>query len=132
MSAQQVRGGDGVDVRLTGLLRFPGDVLATIDCGLDMAARDELEVTGTEGVLRLDDPWHSRDPLIELLRPDGTCERIAVEPLDPYACELEDLAAAIGGERPRRFARADALAQARTLAALYASAEADQPTEVQP
>ena len=50
VSAQQVRGGDGVDVRLTGLLRFPGDVLATIDCGLDLAARDELEVTGTRGV----------------------------------------------------------------------------------
>src|SRR5271166_3168333 len=32
VSAQQVRGGDGVDVRLTGLLHFPGDVLATIDC----------------------------------------------------------------------------------------------------
>ena len=40
VSAQQVRGGDGVDVRLTGLLRFAGDVLATIDCGLDLAVRD--------------------------------------------------------------------------------------------
>ncbi len=131
LSAQQVRGDDGVDMRLTGLLRFAGDVLATIDCGLDLAERDELEVTGTHGVLWLDDPWHSRNPAIELRRADGSVERIAVEPLDPYACELEDFAATVAGERAPRYGREDALAQARAIAALYASAEANEPTEVQ-
>ncbi len=131
VSAQQVCGGDGVDVRLTGLLRFAGDVLATIDCGLDLAARDELEVTGTHGVLWLDDPWHCRSPAIELRRADGSVERVAVEPLDPYACELQDFAAAVAGARAPRYGREDAFAQARTIAALYASAEASQPTEVQ-
>jgi len=134
VSAQQVRGGDGVDgvdVRLTGLLRFPGDVLATIDCGLDLAARDELEVTGTRGVLWLDDPWHARSPAIELRRADGSVERIAVEPLNPYACELEDFAAAVAGERAPRYGREDALAQAHAIAALYSSAEANEPTEVE-
>lgn len=151
VSAQQVRGGGaveggtaedgpgdgspgegGVDMRLTGLLRFPDDVLATFDCGFDLAARDELEVSGTHGVLRLDDPWHSREPAIELRRADGSLERIAVERLDPYACELQDFAAAVAGERPPRYGREDALAQARAIAALYASAEANQPTEVKP
>lgn len=141
VSAQQVRGGgdgdgdggaDGVDMRLTGLLRFPDDVLATFDCGFDLAARDELEVSGTHGVLRLDDPWHSREPAIELRRADGSLERIAVERLDPYACELQDFAAAVAGERPPRYGREDALAQASAIAALYASAEANQPTEVKP
>jgi predicted dehydrogenase len=127
--AQQVRGGDGVDVRLTGLLRFSGDVLATIDCGLDLAARDELEVTGTDGVLWLDDPWHSRDPVIELRRA-GDVERIELEQRDPYGCELEDFAAAVAGEREPRFGRDDAVAQSRTIAALYASAAVNEPTEV--
>lgn len=131
VSAQQVRGADGVDVRLTGLLRFAGDVLATIDCGLDLAARDELEVTGTSGVLWLDDPWHSRSPAIELRRPDGSVERIAVEPLDPYACELEDFAAAVAGERAPRYRREDALGQTRAIAALYASAESNESMEVE-
>ena len=131
VSAQQVRGGDGVDMRLTGLLRFAGDVLATIDCGLDLAARDELEVAGTRGVLWLDDPWHARSPSIELRRADGSVERVAVEPLDPYACELQDFAAAVAGECASRYGREDALAQARAIAALYASAEANQPTEVE-
>ncbi|MGD0452477.1 MAG: Gfo/Idh/MocA family oxidoreductase [Solirubrobacteraceae bacterium] len=131
VSAQQVRGGDDVDVRLTGLLRFAGDVLATIDCGLDLAARDELEVAGTRGVLWLDDPWHARNPAIELRRADGSVETVAIEPLDPYACELQDFAAAVAGASAPRYGREDALAQARAIAALYASAEANQPTEVQ-
>jgi len=126
-----VRGGDGVDVRLTGLLRFPGEVLATIDCGFDLAARDELEVTGTGGVLWLDDPWHSRAPTIELRRPGLSVERIPVEALNPYTCELEDFAAAVAGERAPLYGRKDAVAQARAIAALYTSAEANQQTEVQ-
>jgi D-xylose 1-dehydrogenase (NADP+, D-xylono-1,5-lactone-forming) len=130
VSAQQVRGGGGVDVRLTGLMRFAGDVLATIDCGFDLAARDELEVTGTRGVLWLDDPWHSRRPAIELRR-DGSIERIEVEPLNPYACELEDFAAVVAGERAPLYGREDALAQARAIAALYASAQANEQTGVE-
>lgn len=131
VGAQLVGGGAGVDVRLVAWLHFAGDVLATIDCGLDMAARDELEVTGTRGVVWLDDPWHARTPAIELRR-EGSLERIAVEPSNPYARELEDFAAAVAGERPPRFGREDALGQARTIAALYESAEANRPREVQP
>jgi D-xylose 1-dehydrogenase (NADP+, D-xylono-1,5-lactone-forming) len=131
VSAHEVRGGEGgVDLRLTGLLRFSGEVLATIDCGLDLAARDELEVTGTRGVLWLDDPWHCRNPVIELRRAEGSVERIAVKALSPYACELEDFAAAVAGERAPRYGREDALAQSRVIAALYASAEANEQTEV--
>jgi D-xylose 1-dehydrogenase (NADP+, D-xylono-1,5-lactone-forming) len=127
VSAQQVLGGDAVDVRLTALMRFPGDVLATFDCGLDMSARDELEVVGTDAVLRLDDPWHSQRPGIELRGAGGDVERVAIEARDPYACELEDFAAAVAGERPLRFGRDDAVGQARSIAALYASADTGEP-----
>ncbi len=131
LSAQQVRGGEGVDVRLAAVMRMPGDVLATFDCGLDDAARDELEVVGTHGTLWLDDPWHSRNPAIELRRAGGSIERIEAERRDPYACELAEFAAAAAGDAPRRFGRDDAVAQARAIAALYASAEANEPMEVQ-
>ncbi len=130
VSAQRVLGGDGVDMRLTGLLRFAHDVLATIDCGLDLVPRDELEVAGTQGVIWLDDPWHARSPGIELRRPDGSVAQIAVESVNPYACELEDFAAAVTGARSPRWGREDALGQARAIAALYASAEANQTMEV--
>jgi D-xylose 1-dehydrogenase (NADP+, D-xylono-1,5-lactone-forming) len=121
VAAEQVTGGDGVDLRLVGTMRFPGEVLAHFDCGLDLAVRDDLEVVGRDGVLFLDDPWHSRAPAIELRRGDGAVERIEIERADPYACELEDFAAAVRGERAAPFGRADAVAQARAIAALYES-----------
>jgi xylose dehydrogenase (NAD/NADP) len=122
VSGRQVSGGDGVDVRFTGTLSFPGGVLGVFDCGLDMAGRSQLEVVGDAGSLFLPDPWHSLEPRIELRRPDAT-EVIEIPHKDPYACELEDFAAAVRGERPHPFGREDAVGQARTIAALYRSAE---------
>ena len=40
---------DEVDLRFTGTLSFPGDVLAHFDCGVDTADRAELEVVGLRG-----------------------------------------------------------------------------------
>ena len=108
---------DGVDVRLTALLRVEGDVLAHFDCAMDCAPRSELEVVGTDATMRLADPWHSRSPVIEV---GG--ERIEVEAADPYTAQLEDFAAACAGDRPHPFGRADAVGQARAVAALYESA----------
>jgi predicted dehydrogenase len=103
-------------------MRFPGDVVAHFDCGMDMAARDELEVVGSSGSLFLDDPWHSLEPVIEVREADGSLERVEAERRNPYGCELRDLAAAVAGEEPQRFGREDALGQARAIAALYESA----------
>ena len=115
-------GPTGTDWVFTGSLRFPGDVLALFDCGTSLTNRDELEVVGSEGSLFLDDPWHANRPVIELRREEGT-ERIELEPVDSYRLELENLADAIAGEAPLLLGREDALGQARTIEALFASAE---------
>ena len=122
VSGRRIDGGDGVDVRFTGTLAFAGGMLGSFDCGLDMVARSELELVGDSGSLFVSDPWHSRSAGIELRRPGGN-EPIAVPAADPYACELEDFAAAVRGERPHPFGRADAVGQARAIAALYRAAE---------
>ena len=119
---RQVLGGGGVDVLFTAAMSMPGDVLAHFDCGMVTSFRDELEVVGSEATLFLDDPWHSRNPVIEIRDGDGGSERIEVEKADPYACELEELVAVTAGERAPRFGRADAVAQARAIAELYAAA----------
>jgi predicted dehydrogenase len=125
VSGRQIRR-NGVDVRFTGTLRFAGDVLAHFDCGVDTAARAELEVVGSEGALLLRDPFHSLEPVIEVHGPDGSVERVETERDNPYACELRDLAAAVAGERAPLLGRADAAGQARAIAALYRSAENGQ------
>ena len=91
-------------MRLTGLLRFAGDVLATIDCGFDVPARGELEIVGSEGRMVLADPWHGRRPRIVLER-GVEREVIKLKPVDSYRLELEDMPRAIR-ERARAVARA--------------------------
>ena len=121
VSAHAVTGPTGVDLRLGGLLRFDDGVLGVIDCGLDTYSRGELEVVGSEGRLLLADPWHANTPQIVVER-GFERELVQTDAADSYALELEDVAAAIAGERPPLLGRADALGQARTIEALYRSA----------
>ena len=118
-------GPTGTDWVFTGLLRFPGEVLATFDCGTALPNRDELEVVGSDGSLFLDDPWHARTPVIELRR-DGEVELIEIERADSYGLELENVSAAAAGEAELLLGRDDAMGQARALAALHRSAQTGQ------
>jgi D-xylose 1-dehydrogenase (NADP+, D-xylono-1,5-lactone-forming) len=122
VSAEQVLGGDGVDVSFLATMRFADDVLAHFDAGLALDPRDELEVVGDRGSIFLDDPWHCRVPMIQLRR-DGRVERVELEPVDSYGLEAENMSGAIRGEQPLLLGRDDALGQARTIEALYEAAD---------
>ena len=120
--AEQVIGGDGVDVALAATLRFPGDVIGAFHCGFSVGRRHHLEAIGDEASLFLADPWHGASPGIEIRRDDGV-EHVEIEAANPYARELADFARAVRGEDGVRLGAADALAQARGIEALYRSAE---------
>ena len=119
-------GPSGTDWVFTGIMRFPGDVLAMFDCGTALAERDELEAIGSAGSLFLDDPWHCVHPIIELRRGDDL-ERIELDPVESYRLELENLSDAIRGEADLLLGHEDALAQAKTLEALHRSATTGAP-----
>jgi D-xylose 1-dehydrogenase (NADP+, D-xylono-1,5-lactone-forming) len=127
VSAEQVLGGDGVDVVMAGVLRFPGGVIAQFDSGLALPGRQGLEVVGESGWLRVKRPWQPVDYGIDLWQ-DGAKEPqiVPVPEADSYALEVADLSAAARGEHPPLLGRDDALGQARALAALYESAESGQ------
>jgi predicted dehydrogenase len=122
-------GPSGTDWVFTGSMRFPGDVLATFDCGTALPERDELEVIGSEASLFLDDPWHCTKPVIELRGAKGV-EKIRVKKEDSYRLQLENLSDAIAGEAKPLLGRADAIGQARALAGLHASAETGEPVSI--
>jgi D-xylose 1-dehydrogenase (NADP+, D-xylono-1,5-lactone-forming) len=119
-------GPTGTDWVFAGTMRFPGNVIATFDCGTALQNRDELEAIGNEGSLFVDDPWHCLRPGIELRR-DGGVERIELEPQDSYRLELENMSDAIRGRGELLLARDDAMGQAYALEALHASATARTP-----
>ncbi len=120
---EQVLGGEGVDVRFSGLVNCENGVRGLFYSSFESPVRKELEAIGSEGVLRLHDPWHGWHGGLELQREEEGSEPIEVESGDAYQLELEDFARAIRGEKEPLIGRADALGQARTLAALYLSAE---------
>jgi D-xylose 1-dehydrogenase (NADP+, D-xylono-1,5-lactone-forming) len=121
---EQVVGPTGVDVHFTATLRFPGDLIAEFACGFDFNQR-ELELLGTEGSLKTLDPFTFSKGGVYL---DG--EELAVEPEDPYQLELENVSAAARGEAPLLLGREDALGQARTIEALYESADKAQAVQL--
>jgi D-xylose 1-dehydrogenase (NADP+, D-xylono-1,5-lactone-forming) len=135
--AEYIPGGNGgVDIVLAATLRFPGDVVAHFDCGVSYVGGDQLEAVGSEGSVFLDDPWHGREAVIELRR-NGNIERIETGPANSYALELADFEAAVRGEHAPRSGpathpqrRADAVAQARVIEALYTSAERNVPCPI--
>jgi predicted dehydrogenase len=126
---------DGVDMRFAAVLRMPGGVLGTFDAALDLPRADELELIGTEGSLRIPDPWICRTGYVELTR-KGETEVIPVDPSgryrltgeedDPYRIEFATVSAAIAGG-PLEFGPADAIAQARLYEALMRSATTGTP-----
>jgi D-xylose 1-dehydrogenase (NADP+, D-xylono-1,5-lactone-forming) len=119
---RQVVAPNGVDVRFSGMLVFPGDVLAHFDCGFDVPSNSLLEVAGSRGTLRVLTPFLITEPSIELLR-DGATERIEIPHAGSYRLEFEDMSTAIRGAGEPLLGRADALGQARAIEALYRSAD---------
>jgi xylose dehydrogenase (NAD/NADP) len=124
VSGEAVAGGNGVDVRFAGALRFASGVLGTFDCGFDVPGRGSIEVVGAGGTLVAEDPWHGLAPRLTLARPGEPPEEVPVEAANPYRLELEDVSRAIRDfTHPPRLRRSDALGQARAIAALYEAAD---------
>ena len=121
---EQVTAPNGVDRRFTGVLRFPSGLVASFHSGFDSFS-ESLEVTGRRGTVSVPDPWHSLRGVLYL---DG--EEQTVEARNPYQCELEDMAAAIRGEKDPLLGRDDAMGQARVIEALYRSAAAGEPIDL--
>ena len=122
-------GPSGTDWVFAATMRFPGNVLATFDCGTALPERDELEAIGSEGSIFVDDPWHCDTPGLELRRADGV-ERIEVPYEDSYRLELENLSDAIRGQGELLLGREDAVRQARALEALHESAQTGAPVSL--
>jgi predicted dehydrogenase len=130
VSAESVTGREGVDGRMLGVLRFEGDMLGSLECAFDTVPRMAIEVVGVEGTLLSEDPWHGWAPKLTRIAPDGAREDVPVEPVNAYAREVTDLSAAIRTGSTPRLGREDAVAQARTIEALYRSAAEGRPVEV--
>ena len=124
VEGRQVLTRTGVDLRFSGTLRFADGVEAEFECGFDAPRSSRLEIEGTDGSALVRDFPGCSEP-VELRRNCKTA-RVQVEDANRYRLQLENFAAAIEGREEPLLGRADALGQARTIEALYRSAESGE------
>lgn len=95
----------GVDRTFVGLLHFPSGLVAHFESGFSAPDRERVEVVGSEATLVIDHPFlpepDGPPPSMTITR-DGDVDSIAVESLDQYRAEVDDLQSAIlDGTSPR-------------------------------
>jgi predicted dehydrogenase len=122
VAAERVDGGEGVDGRMAGVLRFEDGVLGLFDCAFDVPYRAAIEVVGSEATIVVRDPWHGATAGVQVLRGGAEREGVPGEPENPYGRELDDFARAIREGGSPRLGRADAVGQASVIEALYTAA----------
>ncbi|MDX6426615.1 MAG: hypothetical protein QOD52_2020 [Gaiellaceae bacterium] len=113
-------GRGGVDTQFAGTLRF-GEVTATFQSGLRSSFSNTLEVIGTEGILRVPSPFVDPPGVVVV---NG--EEHRVDAGNHYRFELDDMSAAIRGERGVLLGRNETRGQATVLDALLRSAAANR------
>jgi predicted dehydrogenase len=115
----------GVDLEVSGILWFADGRTGTFDCGFVSPMRQWLEITGSDGVLRVPDLW-----VPPLARATFTIEcngreneLVAVEGEDQIARMIDDFSLAVQGTAPLH---PDPMEGAKTLRVLDALALAAQ------
>ena len=120
----------GVDRALVGVLRFPSGLLAHFESGFGAADRERVEVVGSEATLVVHTPFLPEPdgpaPRLTILR-DGRVEAVAVESVDDYRAEVDDLQAAILDGTPPRVDLAFSRGGIAALVALDRAARAADP-----
>ena len=113
----------GVDEEFTGIVRFPGDCTASVYAGFRAAYRTWLEVTGSEGWMRVPNPF--KPGPVETIELERFGERrsiaIAGSP-QLYVKQVEDFVAAVLDGTPPVVTLSESRRVATALAALHAAA----------
>jgi xylose dehydrogenase (NAD/NADP) len=135
---------DGLDLRMSAMMRFAGGVTGQFDIGLDLPRRDELELIGSAGVITVRDPWICRSITVQLRTARGvvhlpvpfTGVDLTAEQAQPgsaafddavYRIELDQVSAAFAAGTELPFGRDDAIEQAALLEILRTSAATASP-----
>ena len=122
---------NGVDVEMTGQLLFADGRMASFDCGFTLPFRGGMEVTGSQGVIRIPEMWLPKQNATFEVESDGQAPiGHSIEGHDQIVHMLDDFAAAIWEERDPWPAPDEAVKTLRVLDALARSAREGREVEV--
>ena len=124
MRAEARTGPANVDVFMSAELRFPGDIPATVDCAMEAAQRFSagLRVRGERGELRVRNPLSPHfGHELRIETADGTSAE-TLEGDTTYLCQLRAFVDHVLRGTPVPTGPADAIANMRTIDAIYTAA----------
>lgn len=126
----QVTGPTGIDETFAAQLRFPGEVLAQLDCSFVIPYHVFMEIVGDQGTLVVPTPFNpGANGAVYLARKDKN-ERLSIKGTAPYVSEVEDLADAILLRKPPCISLADSRANVAAMTALLESARTGLPVKL--
>ena len=115
--------GREVDWLLTGILEFPGDRLAQIDCSMLTMGRNCYEVIGTEGRILVPASFvpGSADTTV-VVTSGGKAEETVIDGIDQYQLEVDHFCECIQEGGGLRAPAEDGVANMRAIDMLFAAA----------
>lgn len=116
----------GVDEMMAGTLRFPSDLLASFQCGLNTRRRESYEIGGTEGYIKVADAFlpGDDDVVIEEYRDNTEPAFHPIPGVDEYRNMVEHFANCVLDDTDPRYPAIEAAMNMRTIEALYSSVRA--------
>jgi predicted dehydrogenase len=127
VQAQSVLHSSGADVHTVGSMRFPGDILATLEASFVTALQQTFTVVGTGGVIELPHdafiPWEKEACFTVRGRQDETGIMHHCAGADAYQLMVEHFSDAVRGTQTIAYAPSDGVANMRVLDALARAAK---------
>lgn len=132
--AQAVYHPHGVDISIVGSLRFPGDILATVEASFMTALRQTYTVSGSEGIIELPHdafiPWEKETSFTVRAKDDETGQKLCSRGADGYQLMVEHFSDAALGRTELSFTPADSVRNMEVLDALAAAAKSGRVVEI--
>jgi predicted dehydrogenase len=120
-----------VDVEMSGLLWLEDDRVGAFDCGFTLPQRTWLEITGTEGLLRVPQMWvPPARATFTIERIGQPAEEVVVESEDQIVHMIDHFSSAVLAGQPVQPAPEEAVRTLRVLDALARSAQEEREMDV--
>ncbi|KRE36600.1 Gfo/Idh/MocA family protein [Paenibacillus sp. Soil724D2] len=115
---------DNVDMMMSGLVEFSGNVALTFDCGMWAAFRNNIEVLGTLGRIEIPSafitPTEESGHFKVFVGNEQRDEEVPF--LNQYSLQADDMAYTAWGEKAPRFPASDAVSNMKVIDACLKSA----------
>ncbi len=117
----QLTSDGAVDQAMAVAMKFPGGRLATIDCTIRGSYNQSIEITGTEGLMRIEFPY--QHPSVSITKNGKINSSVFEYQTNAYAAQIEHFSECVLEGRPSAILPAeDAILNMRVIDKIYSAA----------